>query len=159
MSKIEINLDWQQEQIAKAIVAEAVCRLIDKCGNDLTRIVQERVATAIEAHVNTIVEDALSKVFTPVDEFGDPKGEPTTVKAILAKKAKSFLEERVDNTGKAQVSHYQATKPRAEYLVGKLFEEALDHAAKTEIKKIADQARDKAHVEVARLIVAQIQKG
>lgn len=156
---MEVNLRYEENQVLEAIVREASCRLIDKYDLDLRRIVQDRVAGAIEAQVNTIVEDALIKVFTPVDEFGDPKGEPTTVKAILAKKAKSFLEEKVDNSGKAQVSHYQSLKPRVEYLIGKLFEEALDHSAKSEIKKIADQAKEKAHLEVAKLIVAQIQKG
>lgn len=159
MSKIEINLDWHQEQIAQAIVDEAARRLIDKCGNDITRIVQERVANAIEAQINTIVEDALTKVFTPVDEFGGPTGEPTTVKAILAKKAKSFLEEKVDSYGKAATSRFGTLMPRAEYVLGKLFEEALDHAAKKEVAEIAKQAKEKAHVEVAKLIVAQIQKG
>ena len=157
MSKITVNLDWQQDQIAKAIVAEATLRLVEKFEDQIRREVQAKVGLAIEAQVNAIVEDALTKVFTPVDEFGDPKGEPTTVKAILSKKAKSFLEEKVDMYGKTG-NTYGAKQPRAEYLLGKLFEEALDHTAKREIEAIAKQAKEKAHVKVAELIVAQIQK-
>lgn len=158
MSKIEINLDWQQEQIAKAIVAEVSYRLIEKFETEIRREVQAKVGPVIDAQVNAIVEDALTKVFTPVDEFGDPKGEPTTVKAILAKKAKTFLEEKVDSSGRVS-NTYGTKQPRAEYLLGKLFEEALDHTAKREIEAIAKQAKEKAHVKVAELIVAQIQKG
>ena len=157
MSKITINLDWQQDQIAKAITAEATLRLVEKFEDQIRREVQAKVGPVIDAQVNAIVEDALTKVFTPVDEFGDPKGEPTTVKAILAKKAKSFLEEKVDRYGKTG-NTYGSRQSRAEYLVGKLFEEALDDAAKREIETIAKQAKEKAHVKVAELIVAQIQK-
>ena len=157
MSKITVNLDWQQDQIAKAIVVEATCRLVEKFEDQIRREVQAKVGLAIEAQVNAIVGDALTKVFTPVDEFGDPKGEPTTVKAILSKKAKSFLEEKVDMYGKTG-NTYGSRQSRAEYLVGKLFEEALDHAAKREIETIAKQAKEKVHVKVAELIVSQIQK-
>ena len=157
MSKITVNLDWQQDQIAKAIVAEATCRLVEKFEDQIRREVQSKVGPIIEARINAIVEDALTKVFTPVDEFGDPKGEPTTVKAILAKKAKTFLDEKVDSSGRAG-STYGATRPRAEHLLGKLFEEAIDSTAKREIETIAKQAKEKAHVKVAELIVAQIQK-
>lgn len=158
MSKIEINLDWQQEQIAKAIVAEVSYRLIEKFETEIRREVQAKVGPIIEAQINAIVESALTQVFTPVDEFGDPKGEPTTVKAILAKKAKTFLEEKVDSSGRTN-NTYGAKQPRAEYLLGKLFEEAINHTAKREIEDIAKQAKEKAHVKVAELIVAQIQKG
>ena len=158
MSKIEVNLDWQQDQIAKAIVAEATCRLVEKFETEIRREVQAKVGPIIEAQINAIVESALTQVFTPVDEFGDPKGEPTTVKAILAKKAKSFLEEKVDMYGKTG-NTYGGRQSRAEYLLGKLFEEAIDSAAKREIEAIAKRAKEKAHVKVAELIVAQIQKG
>ena len=157
MSNITVNLDWQQDQIAKAIVAEATYRLVEKFEGEIRCEVQAKVGPIIEAQVNAIVEDAMTKVFTPVDEFGDPKGEPTTVKAILAKKAKSLLEEKVDMYGKTG-NTYGGRQSRAEYLVGKLFEEALDHAAKREIETIAKQAKEKAHVKGAELSVAQIQK-
>lgn len=157
MSKIEINLYWEQEQIAQAVVSEVSYRLIEMFETEIRREVQAKVGPVIDAQVNAIVEDALTKVFTPVDEFGDPKGEPTTVKAILAKKAKTFLEEKVDSSGRTG-NTYGAKQPRAEYLLGKLFEEALDHTAKREIEAIAKQAKEKAHVKVAELIVATIQK-
>lgn len=159
MEKIEVVLDYPKEVLFEAIVRQASDALTESTRRELQNEVRSRVTKAIDDQINSIVAGVLEKAFTPVDCFGEPSGAQTTVKALLTKKAETFLAEKVDKSGRAaDRNSYGANATRAEWIVGKLFEEAIDSKAKTEIKAVADQAKAKAHLEVAKLLVAQIAK-
>lgn len=160
MEKVEIVLDYPKEVLFEAVVSQASRALTESIQCELEGEVRKRVTKAVDDQINSIVAGVLEKAFTPVDCFGEPSGAATTVKAILTKKAETFLAEKVDSSGRAaDRNSYGVVATRSEWIVGKLFAEAIDSKAQVEIKALADQAKAKAHLEVAKLLVAQITKG
>lgn len=157
--KIEINLAYEQEQVFDAIVRTAAGSVTDGLVHEIRKEVRERVTGVIDAQINNIVADLLAKEFTPVDAFGEASGTPTTIRAILSKKAETFLQEKVDSQGRAvDRNSYTATTTRSQWLLGQMYGEAINSQAKADIKRIAEEAKAKAHESVARLLVATLAK-
>lgn len=158
MKTITINLDWPQEKVLEAITGQAAANIVGELEHEIRRDVRAKVSKAIEDQINAIVLDTLTREFQPVDEFGDPKGEPSTVKAIIATKARKYMNEQVGTDGRAS-NTYGTKQPRWEWIICQLVGQAIDRQVKEEIAILAKDAKAKAHLEVARLLVAQIQKG
>lgn len=156
--KTNITLELDVSQIEVEVIRQAAWSIQERIGDDIEREVRKQVVKAVDEQVNQIVKSVLEREFTPVDQFGDAKGDPTSVKEIISKKAESFLSEVVDGSGK-KADHYSSTKqPRTNYILGQLVSEAINTEAKNQIKVIAEQAKGKAMQQVAELLVKQLSK-
>ena len=91
--KIEVTLNYCQDRVLEEIVERAAAQYVERLGREHRQEFDKLMTKAIEAKVNEILADVVTRVFQPMDVFGSPVGEPTTVMGVLAKKAETFLTE------------------------------------------------------------------
>lgn len=144
------------EHIESQIVERAAHLLLERMQDTVEREARNRVIPAIDAALTTLVESALTRVFTPVNAFGEPTGQKTTIASLLAKKAEDFLSEKVTTSGRSD--GYGDKRPRYEYIVGKMLQEAFDAQVQKEVKAIAAEAKAQAKAAVTKLLVEQLSK-
>lgn len=130
--------------------------LLERLQDTVEREARARILPGIDTALNTLVESAVTRVFTPVNAFGEPTGDKTTIASLLAKKADAFLSEKVNPAGRAD--GYGDKRPRYEFIVGKMLQEAFDSQVQQEVRKIAIDAKAQARAAVTKLLVEQLTK-
>ena len=83
----------------------------------IDKIFVERADAAVSAAIDNAVSDALDRKYRRIDQFGEPKGEATTIRAELAKLAEGYWSTRINaQSGKVSNDSY-GTITRAEYVM------------------------------------------
>ena len=101
----------------------------------VTAGVIERVAAKIDAEVERIVLETLTTTVQPTNQFGEPQGEPITLRSRIAAQVTRALETKVDDRGHAQgereFSNYDTARHRTR--VERAIANAVDDIAKKEL--------------------------
>jgi len=145
-----MKLELNQNEISEAIINKAVDELLGDKGRmyDLIRkeaserisaAIEKRLNNAVEEALNTIMEHALNGEVSPVNVWGEREGDPTTIRAALHDRAKSFWSEQVDKNGKR--NNYSGV-PRYEHVLSVITAHEFDSAVKQNIANIAGAVKD-----------------
>lgn len=110
----------------------------------------------IERAVETAAAEILNTPYSPVDEWGDPKGKPTTLKAEIKNVAVGYLAVKVDKDGKPKT--YNTSWTRGEYLVATTAKEVFEKECKPQLQKSVEQAKAHLQAQVAEYIAKEILK-
>lgn len=156
MEPLVVHIDTSD--LHERIVERTSHLLLERLQDTVEREARARILPAIDTALNTLVESAVTRVFTPVNAFGEPTGDKTTIASLLAKKADAFLTEKVDGNGTTSTSPYLNKQARVDYIVGRLLKEAFDAQLQKEIKTIAADAKAQAKTAVTKLLVEQLTK-
>ncbi len=119
------------EKATQKIAEEALSE--DNPQDILSRIVYDKVKEIteqslkdrIDKTLNDAMEQILGDEVIPRDIFGDKTGEPTTIRAALAERARVFWDTKVDNKGNIET---YGGKPRSEHLMKSLLDGAFNKA-------------------------------
>lgn len=112
-------------------------------------LIESRVKTLFETKVSATVDSFLQgemeKILTseicPVDIYGEKCGKPTTIKQILAERARVFWETKVDDNG-GETRGSWGGKPRHEHLFAKIVNEEFTKAVKQNIVNLVGAFKD-----------------
>ena len=156
MEPLVVHIDTSD--LHERIVERTSHLLLERLQDTVEREARARILPAIDTALNTLVESAVTRVFTPVNAFGEPTGDKTTIASLLAKKADAFLTEKVDCNGTTSTSPYLNKQQRVEYIVGRVVKEALDAQLQKEVRQIAIDAKAQAKTAVTKLLVEQLTK-
>jgi len=120
----------------------------------LQRAATERVLRTIDDHVAKVIGEISESPFIPTDKWGQRKGEPVTLRELMANAATRWLEEKVNQHG--NTSGYDNKISRIEWLAHKTAEEVFksDLAATVAQIKATIQANIQARVgnEIAQAV-------
>lgn len=128
---------------------------------EMRKIVQSEISSSIRATIreelNPMVQAAITEVFTPVSEFGEPKSGPTTLKECIAEAFRKFCDERVNSDGKSMTDRYDQDKypTRREYLVAAVIKSEFSTEIREAIKTETVAARNLVKERIA-LVVSSI---
>jgi hypothetical protein len=153
---MQINLEdcgIVREDIQAAVVHQIVEDLGFRLDQDIKTRINSRIDEIVNERIGSMVDDLLTKPYQPLDIFGDKRGEPTTIKDLLAKSLQTWWTAKVDDKGKPQsAGAWGANKTRAEWMVGEIAKEVITNDLRGEAKTLVDQLRKdteaamKAHV-------------
>jgi len=119
-------------------------RLVDAIQKDALA----RVEPLIRERVDEIVTEALTTGYQPTDAFGDPKGEPTTLRMKIAETAQAWLKKR--NYRESEIQELVSETTR------KVWANELEKEAKAAVDEIKSGLRsklsDKINAAVASLL-------
>lgn len=94
----------------------------------------------VEEFLKTEMERILSQEICPVDIYGEKVGKATSIKAVLAERARVFWDTKVSEDGKPQDGYYG--KPRHEWLFAKIVKEEYAAAVKQNIVNLVGSFKD-----------------
>lgn len=104
---------------------------------------EKRVQILIDEQINKHIEDLLSSPFQPLDIWGDKKGEPITLKDMMAASLNNWWTAPVDASGKAVSAGSYGTKyTRANFLVSKVAKEVIDKDLSKELSAMNKALRE-----------------
>lgn len=119
--------------VLDAVVAQIIHVFVDN--RDLSQPLRERVAKVrdevIREAVQPLVVEALESALQPTSRYGEPAGDPTTLRSVIVAEAQSYLT-------KAQHARYgdEAVTP-----VKQMIREEVAKAVKADLKEALEQAR------------------
>jgi hypothetical protein len=162
-----MNIDITKEELLEL----AAQKLADMHYNDgdiesvraiVSKEVEKRIAKSVGETIDSFLKEALEKIVAseiqPLNVWGEPVGEKTTIKDLLHKKALNYWAEKVDSSGKPSTS-YNA-KPRSVFLVGEVvneeFKKALSDNVKSVVKALHDSLQAEAHKRTDDLLKSMI---
>ena len=101
----------------------------------------ETMSKKIDTFFQAEMEKLIEREIVPVDVFGDPCGKPTTLRAAIYEKSKSFWHEPVDSSGNVTRSSYGST-PRHQFLFQKCASEVFADAIKQNVVDVLGALKD-----------------
>lgn len=150
-----LNID--KEDIKQDIIDAVANRIADEIGRDIKTQLKAKSSAAVENLITEIVCDLAEKTFTPVDHWGEPKGEPTTIKDMMVKSIENWWSAKVDSSGNVSTS-YSAKLTRSEYFANKVVSEYVNSKLHLEMKAIIEAGKDKVREAMAKSVTEQIKK-
>lgn len=163
IEELGITQEELQQRVVDAIVT-SVCddveedvasRFFRELKLEVQKQVTARVSIALDASLGAAINDVLTGVYQPVNEWGEPKGKPTCLREMVQAKAARFITETVDKEFKP--SNYDAM-PRIDRMVKDHVEKAVGFEIKRELEKAVDAEKARLQLKVAQVIVDRILK-
>ncbi|MEU8035691.1 hypothetical protein [Streptosporangium sp. NPDC049078] len=107
----DLNLDTKvsSNYSGTSTLAELICRqALDKLAkgpawDDLAKRVREITTEEIRAHVTALIKDAMTGDLRRTNTYGEPYGEPTTLRTLIAEEAKTALTRPSDRSSRTTV--------------------------------------------------------
>lgn len=153
------------EQVAGTIARQ----LISQAGYDSKRMIENQVADAVNALVETkvaaivgpAIDEFLKRPMQPTDGFGNPIGEPVTMAGIVTKQVEQWAAVMVSRDGKpigkdSYGGYGRESMTRLEFSMAQLVDRDLQAAVKKEVDAIKVQLKAKASAVIAKQIAEQV---
>jgi histone H3/H4 len=135
---LDTNVGYDREDepvsLGDMVVAKLVRNLTEKFEAQARQQLHAALAGAIEAKATELVETAVQAPIRKTNTWGEPVGEPTTLRDMIDAKVKEFLNARID-------SGYSRTSPQSfiQNLVGKQVAAEMEKEFKDSIQKGKEQ--------------------
>lgn len=135
--------------------------VVDKKITNAIGNIVESMKPLIETRIETIMNEQINKVFTepfqPVTRWGEPKGESTTIRDMIADEAKEYWSKNVDDSGKVN-DGYGTKTPRSIYYARKVMEDHYRTELATEVKTMAAEMKARIPATIAEEISKTVTK-
>jgi hypothetical protein len=123
-------------------VAEIIAsRLVSQAGREWHPRVSVKADEVADRLVEQKFRDVLEREFVPTDQYGQSKGEPTTIGEVIGKRADAWLREKRSGN-----NYDRSSKTNLQHLI----DEAVGRTFKAELQKSVKAAQDAAVAEVSR---------
>lgn len=136
--------DIPLSSVVDAKITSAIGSLVDK------------MKPMIEGRINEIMNAEIEKVFTspfqPVTRWGEPKGEMTTIRDIIAKEATDYWSKKVDSSNGKEYTGFGNGEERAVYYARKVMSEFYEKELVKTVKKMAEDLKSKIPETIAKEI-------
>jgi hypothetical protein len=137
-----MDLGFTREELLDLAAEKAVQQHAGFLGNAIERVIAKRVDKLFAERADALLTETLAKVFEEglnrqfqrVDDFGDPVGEPTTLKKELARLTDEYWKQRVDKGSGKPCEKAYGSITRAEFLMVQMCAKGLS----SELNHITD---------------------
>lgn len=147
----------------------AAKKLVDAYGGDpdlsesAERMIRERVKelfeSGLKARIDSFLDAEMKKIvgeeIAPVNIWGEREGQPTTIRAELAKRAQNFWNVRVDENGRE--SSYGGSE-RSKVLMQQILKDEFANAVKANADVIVAEFKAALKVDATKLVTEHIDK-
>lgn len=125
-----------------------------KIESRIDELFKSSINAKVDAFLSTEMERILSKEIVPVDIWGESTGEPTTIKAVLAKRAREFWDTKVNSEGKP--GDYYSNKARHEWLFAKIVQDEFAAAVKQNITNLVGSFKESISASATKIVQEHI---
>jgi hypothetical protein len=144
------TLQWDARAMFDSIAQRAAASIVENVNRELVSEVKVQVSKQIAEQVGAKVSEVLDTSIQPTNEWGEPKGKPTTLRDLVGAAAREYLGTKVDKDGRP--NSYNADSTRIDYIVKKAVEKEFDYRMQTEVKQAVEQAKNLAVAKVGAVV-------
>ncbi len=169
---MDLNIDSKDVmELAAQKVADAVLSEYDDIQEYVTNRIEELISSVmtdemrasmvatIDQRLAEETEKVLQQKIVPVDMWGEAKGEPTTIREQIHKRALEYWEERVEpdrnNQGRYRATSYGG-QPRHKMVYKDIAKEAFEEAIKANVSEMVKAFRDAMRKDVYKVVDKRI---
>lgn len=146
-------------------LSEVVDKKITEAIGNLVKKFEEKIETRVDEITNAEVNKLLEKPFQPVNEWGEAKGEKTTVKQIIVNYASGYWDVKIGSDGKPVregVYHYDNLLTRGEAYAQKVVKDIFTSVVEKQVKEIASDLAAKIPEtigsEISKMVVKHLRR-
>ena len=151
---IELAAQKLSDQLADS---EALQNSVEgKVNARIEKLFATNLNAKVEAFLSAEMERILSAEICPVNIWGEKQGNPTTIKAVLATRAREFWDTKVNSDGKP--GDFYSNKPRHEWLFEKIVKDQFAEAVKQNITNLVGSLKDSLSTSAAKIVREHIDK-
>ena len=147
-----ISVDYASDDYESKISTQVQKKIDGK----LTEAVNKAFLNAIDEKLNAILDTIISGEVRPVNIWGEPVGEKTTIRDQLTKRAKDFWLQKVDKNGKACDSYYGV--PRHEHLMQETVKKEFESVVKANIDGVISGLKEALRVDLMKVVDDQMKR-
>jgi hypothetical protein len=133
--------------------------MADKAARMIRDRIEELFKAGLKDRVNEFLDTEMKKLvgmeIVPVNVWGEREGQPTTIRAELAKRARDFWNVRVEKDGRE--SHYGGTE-RSKVLMGEILKDEFAKAVKENADVIVSEFKAALKADAVKLVTDHIDK-
>jgi hypothetical protein len=153
---LDLNAKVGRQTLADLICQQALAKLAKgEPWNSLAKRVQDVTDEEIRAHVTGLLAEALNGDLRRTNSYGEPTGEPTTLRSMIGEEAKKALTRSTDGYNRGETVLQKLVREQ----VAQAMKTELSEAIKEERAKVVAAVRDKAGQIIAEAITAGIGTG
>lgn len=166
LKRVEFNVPIPtSEQISGEIARQILAANYGRSSQDLVaharKALDELISNTVAGKAASVIETMLAQPMRPTDAFGNPIGEPTTLRGALARRVTDWCNDVVDSEGKpTKGDGYNSSRiaPRINWLLGRIVHGELQKLVDAEVKRIIEQLKASATQKIAVQIAEQVSK-
>lgn len=130
-----IQYEHKFSALLNSITERVHKRLVRTISEEELKKLREGIYDKLQVALDKKIADILEKPFTPLNTWGKPSGEETTIKDEFLKRTENYWTESVDTDGRP--SNRSGTKfTRAEFLAKSFIKESFDKTIKENLSEI-----------------------
>lgn len=155
--------DYEPEdaQTILDLIVERAASQLSHASRDLNTKVQARALAMVEEgmreKVDALIEETLTNPVRKTNDWGEPTGEPTTLRAIIIKEAQGWLTRSIprDNPRRGQDGRYQC----AAELVSETVEKVMSRELADQVKAAKEMVKERVQTTSAAVIGKAVSDG
>ena len=155
-TKIIEALGIDKALVQEQVVSNITNQMMPNIRHEIKMTVLANLDKAVDNMIAEIVEEVTSDVFQPTTSWGEPNGEPTTIKDMIAEKTLKWWEDKVDRQGKP--TRYTGAITRAEYFAEKTVGEYVRRQLDNDIKDLTARAKETINDAMAEAIKKNLKR-
>jgi hypothetical protein len=113
------------DSVVYSIVHQVSKTLTEQMSSEMKKEVTALVKGKLTMEANTLVEGVINSKVRPCDRFGDPTGEPISLKEMFEKQVNNYLSENVGSDGKP-AKYGDKGRPRVEWYIQSVITDELN---------------------------------
>lgn len=133
--------------------------LYSKAESEISKRISVLFAEGLKTKVDEFLTEEMSKIVSqeivPVNIYGEREGQPTTIRATLAARAKEFWDVRVDDSGRP--SSYGG-EPRHQQLMKRILQDEFAKSVKQNADVIVAEFKKAIKADCTKLVSEHIDK-
>jgi hypothetical protein len=138
------------EEIKSGVIEAIKEELMPSIHKDVYNDVRQSITFIVAEKTSEWVAAALSKPIQPLNSWGEPKGDKTTIQALIEKRATEFMAEKVNENGK--VEGYRCETPRYLWAAQKVAEDALQKELRPSLDKVVAEMKREIQKGIAQVV-------
>ena len=158
---IELNPEKIIEEAAKRLADEAynnvdaMQMLHDEISSRIDGFLSSKANELMEETLRAEMENLMTRQFQPVNEWGEGKGSPTTLREQLQKRAEAYWQVSVDGKGSPQ---QYGGKPRHQMIFEQMAKEQFGEAIKENLDDVIAGFREAMAKDASKMVGEHIER-
>ena len=140
-TELEIFEDYERPDLESRILKIAATQLTDAIESQLLDQMQTAVIEAVTGKIGDVFLDVVDNPIKKTNAWGEPKGDPVSLREVILEHAQTWLAEKVDSRGERTRYHGDKGCPRIEFIVRKVIQDEFNSLMQEEIKQLREIAR------------------
>lgn len=150
------TLNVSEETIIRGVCKHFADRLTPVINEKLESLTESAFNGAIRKAADEMLKEMLNRPQRKTNSWGEPVGDPVTMRDYIADRFEKYMSETVDREGRKSTSSYDKGRTRSEWLIETLGEKEVLAAAKVEVEKVRKAAESQISAAVANFIASKL---